>query len=708
MKNELLTRAYLVAGALTLFAMLVLAQTFRIGVQEADYWKQRGKEANVEMRTQKAARGNILASDGTYLATSQFQYNIKFDPSPSGLTDNAFEEGIDSLAFLISTHINPAKSPDSIEAEIRAVRERKGHNYTLLKKANHERYLEMKRWPIFRRGQFAGGFVAVPNDDRVHHYGMMAQRTIGYVKNGKAVGLEGYFDNVLAGDKARVAYHHIVGQDWEPLVDISALNLKKGKDVQTTLSVTIQDNVQQVLSRAVERSMAEYGVAVVMECKTGAIRALTSLSRSPNGFINESFNHAVGTRVEPGSTFKLASMLALLDDKKIGLDDTIRIYKGHREFGDASLSDAGSKSQLLDSTTVRNAFEISSNVGIASMVNELYGNDLEGQTAFVNKLHQFHLGNLTQIEIKGERDPLIKNPAKSKDENWSGITLPWMSMGYEVELTPLQMTAFYNAVANNGKYVKPRLVDNFQRDGKVLEQFGPLILDHQIASPQAIKHVQELLEGVVLRGTASKKRTDLYRFAGKTGTVRYDYSKEKKANREAGHQGSFIGYFPAENPRYTIMVLISKPKVGSYYGSECALPVWREIADNLYASDPNLRPALYAKAKPTWNASTLPRRARGDHNDISQVFSALGIPVFDIAQGGIVELQSPGDTLSVVPFNVSSIGVPNVIGMGARDAMFLLQSSGYNVNISGRGKVKRQSPRRGKLAKGKTVKLQLG
>lgn len=707
MKNELLTRAYLVAGALTLFAFLVLAQTFRIGIQEADYWKQREQETHVQMRTQKAPRGNILAADGSYLATSQFQYDLHFDANSGGLSQSAFDEGVDSLAYFISTHINPAKTADSIATELRTSREKGEHYYPLIKKASHERFREMQTWPILRRGRIRGGFGSHAKDTRQHHYGMMAQRTIGYVKGNTSVGIEGYFDHVLAGESVEVAHQLKASGSWEPLIDISDLNLERGIDVQTTLEVTIQDHTQQVAREALHKTQAEYIVAIVMECKTGAIRAMTSLSRYANGSISESYNHAVGTRVEPGSTFKLASMLALLDDKKITLDDSIRIYNGSKTFGDQLMKDAGYHNGL-DTTTARHAFEVSSNVGIASMVTDNYGNDLPGRLAFVNKLRQFRLENSTEIEIKGEAYPLLKNPEKDTLNQWSGITLPWMSMGYELEETPLQMTAFYNAVANNGKYVKPRLVDNFQRDGKVIEQFEPLILNNQIASKAAIKSAQELLEGVVLRGTAKKHQSDLYRFAGKTGTVQYDYSPEAKRRGESGHQASFIGYFPAEDPHYTIMVLISKPKVGSYYGSEAALPVWREIADNLYASDPNLRPALYAEDKPQWDVATLPRKARGDHNDISQVFSSLGIPAFDQAQRGIVELKSPGDTLTVVPFNIPAGRIPDVRGMGVRDAMFLLESRGCRVDVRGRGLVKRQSITPGTKANGQFVKLTLG
>jgi len=669
MKNELLTRAYLVAGALTLFAFLVLAQTFRIGVQEAEYWKQRGREANVQMRVQKAPRGNILAADTSFLATSQYQYDLHFDPNSDGLTEHAFEEGIDSLAYYISTQINPAKSPDSIASELRAYREKGGRYYVLKKKADHSLFLEMKSWPILRRGRSRGGFGRDVKDVRQKHYGMMAQRTIGYVRGDTYVGLEGYFDKELSGEQVKVAHQKKSGGTWEPLMDISDLNLQGGMDIQTTLSVTIQDHVQQVVRKAVQKSRAEYGVAIVMECKTGAIRAMTSLSRYPNGAISESYNHAVGTRVQPGSTFKLASMLALFDDEKIGIDASIRIYNGQRKFYKDNLKDSGIKSSKLDTTTLRNAFEISSNVGVASLVIDKYGNDLKGRKAYVNKLRQFRLGNQTEIEIKGESYPLIKNPEKDTINQWSGITLPWMSMGYELELTPLQMTAFFNAVANDGKYVKPRLVDNFQRDGKIIEKFEPLVLDNQIASKSAIRAAKELLEGVVLRGTARAKKSDLYRFAGKTGTVQYQNSREARRKGEQWHQGSFIGYFPAEDPQYTIMVLISKPEVGSYYGSECALPVWREIADNLYASDPTLRPALHAKQKPTWTAETLPRKARGDHNDISRVFASLGIPAFDLVQRGIAEIQSPGDTLTVVPYNSLACRILDVEGMRLRDQM---------------------------------------
>ena len=706
MKNELLTRAYIVAGALALVGLLVFGQTFRIAVQEGDRWRAKGDSLLVRYVKIEAPRGNILAADGSLLATSQPFYRVHMDTRASGISDELFEEKVDSLAALISTHINPARSADSTAAWLRQARADGERFLSIHKNADFPLYSRMKRWPLYRRGKNKGGFIVKRSELRRRPFGMMAQRTIGYHDQDRgSVGLEGRFQDVLGGEAGRHAMMRMPGNRLMPVEDLQHASPRSGSDIQTTLDVTIQDIVQQELDQAIRRHEAEYGVAVVMETRTGAIKAMTSLTRHGDHRTSESYNHAVGTTVEPGSTFKLASMLALLDDKRAQLDDTVRVHQGRYRFYDREMVDASLHG--LDTTTLRRVFEISSNVGTARLIERAYGNDLAGRQAFVNKLRQFRLDRGTGIEVLGEKLPVVKNPSNDSTNAWSGITLPWMSMGYEVEMTPLQMAAFYNAVANDGRYMKPRLVSNIQREGRLLEQFEPVTLKNQIASPAAIRDVQQLLLGVVERGTARRQKSNLYRFAGKTGTVQYKYSPEEKRKGQNGHQASFIGYFPAENPRYTMLVLISKPKVGGYYGSDVALPVWRRIADKLYAADADLRQPIIAQHTPHWNRTTEPRRARGAQQDFAAVFAKLEINAFDRAQAGMARIEAPGDTLSILPVNVPAGRVPDVRGMGLRDAMYLLEDVGCTVDLSGQGKVVKQSIRPGTRANGQHVKLTL-
>ncbi len=707
MKNELLTRAYIVAGVLTLLGLLVFGQTFRIAVQEGDRWRAKGDSLHISYVPVEAPRGNLLAADGSLLATSLPFFEIRMDTRAAGLTNEVFDEEIDSLAHNIHTYVNPALSVDSTKLRLSDARAR-GDRYLLIhKQAGYPLYERMRSWPIFRRGQHRGGFIALRSEQRRRPFGMLAQRTIGYSRgDGTAVGLEGRFNDRLSGEEGSRPMMRLPGNHLLPIEDLDHANPRSGDDVQTTLDVTIQDIAQQELTDALERHEAEYGVALVMETRTGAIRAMSNLTRSKSGRISEVFNHAVGTPVEPGSTFKLASMLAMLDDGKVDLEDTIRLFKGSRRFYERTLIDASAHG--IDSSTARRAFEISSNVGIAGLVERAYANNQAGRLAFVNKLRQFRLDRMTGIEVLGEKFPRIKDPTQDTLNKWSGITLPWMSMGYELELTPLQLTSFYNAVANDGRYMKPRLVKNVQREGRILQEFPPMAFDNAIASKHAIEQAQALLEGVVERGTAKKFRSELYTFAGKTGTVQYNYSPEAKERGESGHQASFIGYFPAESPRYTMMVLISKPQKGGIYGSDVALPIWRNMADKLYAADPNLRKPVYARSQPRWNEDVLPKHGKGSYEDIHAVLASLRVPAFDRARRGMAELTNPGDTLTVASLEISPGYLPDVRGMGARDAMYLLENLGCRVDIRGRGLITRQSIAPGTKANGQYVKLTLG
>ena len=535
---------------------------------------------------------------------------------------------------------------------------------------------------------------------------MMAQRTIGYHRDDLSVGLEGRFNAELGGEAGRRPMMRLPGNHWLPVEDLADAQPQPGSDLQTTLDVTFQDVVHQELHAAVRKHSAEYGVAIVLETATGAVRAMSSLSRDDGGAILESYNHAIGTAVEPGSTFKLASILALLDDGKVGPGDSIEVFGGRYKFYDRYMED--SHLHGIRKVTAQRAIEMSSNVGIARLVDEGYGNTAAGRKAYVEKIRSFQLDRPTGIAIDGEKHPYIKDPVVDSLANWSGITLPWMSMGYELELTPLQLVAFYNAVANDGRYMKPMLVSNVQHDGIIVEEFSPRVVAERIASRQAIRDAQRMLLGVVERGTAKDANAAPYSFAGKTGTVQYNYSAASKRKGLNGHQASFIGYFPAEAPKYTIMVLISDPTGGSIYGSDVALPVWRAIADKIYAADVNLRPAIYAKASPEWRADRLPRRAVGASADIAAVFAAVAAPALDGIAEGMVRLDRPHDSTMVRPLAVTPGRVPDVRGMGLRDAVFTLENMGCSVDAVGKGRVTRQSIAPNTKVRGQRVRLTLG
>ena len=706
MKNQLLTRAYVVAGVLVLIGVALFARTFSIAVTHGDTWRARGDSLYIDYVNVEAPRGNILAADGSFLATSQQFYEIRMDTRAAGLTDAVFAAGVDSLAGLVYRHVSRRVTADSLARALRAARKAGDRYFLLSKRVDYPTYQQMRAWPLFRRGANGGGFIARRSEVRRRPFGMMAQRTIGYDRDDAPVGLEGRYSESLGGEAGRRPMMRLPGDHWLPVENLADAQPRPGHDVRTTLDVTIQDAVHQELAEAVAKNAAEYGVAIVLETATGAVRAMSSLTRSANGSVAEDYNHAIGTAVEPGSTWKLASVLALLDDGRITPEDTVRVFGGVHRFYDREMSDAHRHGR--DSITVREAFEMSSNVGIARLVELGFGNHVNGRKAYVDKIRGFRLDRPTGIEIEGEKHPLVKDPVADSMRTWSGVTLPWMSMGYEVEVTPLQMVSFYNAVANDGRYMKPLLVTSIEEEGRSVAEYAPVALVDAIASPRAIRQAQELLRGVVERGTAKGFRSKLYTFAGKTGTVQYNYSQAAKRKGQDGHQASFIGYFPADKPKYTILVLISRPRAGNIYGSDVALPVWRAIADKIYGADVSLRPALYARQNPRWQPGTLPGRAVGHAGDIEAVFAAVRAPAIGYGEGGMIRLARPDDSLRVSTISLEAGLVPDVRGMGARDAIYLLENAGCRADLSGQGRVLRQSIAPGTRARGQTVRLSLG
>jgi cell division protein FtsI (penicillin-binding protein 3) len=388
--------------------------------------------------------------------------------------------------------------------------------------------------------------------------------------------------------------------------------------------------------------------------------------------------------------------MALLEDKAVDLDDTIFINKGKYEFYGEPMQDASY--HLLDSTTVRKAFEISSNVGMAKMTFDNY--EKKGKrTDFVKRLKQFHLDKSTGIEITGEKPPYIKSPDAEKD-NWSGTTIPWMSIGYEMEITPLQLLTFYNAVANDGRMMKPYLVSEIQRFGKTMETFGPIAIDEQIARPSTIKKAKELLEGVVEKGTANNIRPNSYRIAGKTGTAQRNYAKLAKGEA-LKYQASFAGYFPADNPVYSCIIVITDPK-GEFYGSRVAAPVFKEIADKCHVKETASHIAVNERPRPEFTHRQLPVYSIGYTEDYKTALSYLGLNYNNNVESDwtIVDIDSSSMLLQGqkrIPKKV----VPNVKGMGLRDAVYKLEEQGVTVFVvKGKGKVTQQS-----VPAGRTVKM---
>ena len=708
-KNEVLVRIYiLLFGMIMPLALVLMWKTINLGFVHSAEWREIGEENYIRYKEVEAERGNIMAEDGSLLATSIPFFDIYFDPLAPNQND--FENNVDSLAQALSDHIKD-HTPGRYKDLLLEWREGKSRYVSIKRGVSYAEKKVFEKFPLFELGQNRGGFIPEKKSERVRPFKHLAQRTIGKIVDDRKIGLEGYFDETLAGTAGQQFMIQVGNDIWKPLDDLTQIKPDDGDDVLTTIDINLQDITEAALLRAMNLHEPDWGVAIVMEVKTGAIKAIANLEKFENGWY-ESWNHAIASATEPGSTFKLASMMALLEDGYISdLNDTINIFRGRAEFYEEFMEDANPLSFKIDSTSIKHAFEISTNVGIMKLVDTCYStkNDRNGNlaaTRFVERLKQFNLNIPTGIELQGEAPPKIKE-AYDDDDIWSGVTLPWMSIGYELRLTPLQMLTFYNAVANDGCMMKPYLVKEVQRFGETISRFKPTILKKEIAQSSTIAAAKVLLEGVIENGTGSKLKTDKYQFAGKTGTAEVDYFRGSRGKKVGGHQASFAGYFPANNPVYSCIVVINKPRIGSYFGGDVAGPVFREIADKTFASKIKLHRPLNDLDKPKITEKRLPDKDFGFQSDLVSVLNYLELPVYGEVETELAVISAQSDSLLLKKRTIQPNRVPSVVGLGLRDALYILENSGLEVEVSGFGKVVNQSLIPGTLIKGQKIELKL-
>lgn len=728
-KNEILLRVYIVLGVFVLAAMFILFRAAKISFQQGDELRAYGKNYIREQPVQ-AERGNILTEGGELLATSLPVFDIAFDPNSRGMTQENFSLNIDSLAAQLADHIDLPFTSGGLRDYLKQKREEalvyneEPENiavslgeYFRKKRADSTQYVTIKRgvsltekeqisqYPLFRDGQFRGGFIATPRFIRDRPYNLLARRTIGYIREDiTPIGLEGKFDKELSGEE-RIQVVRLVDpveELWIPVDGFDAIQLERGNDIITTIDIDLQEVTEKALLRALNHHDADWGTAVVMEVKTGKVRAIANLGRTDNGWW-ETYNYAIGRSIEPGSVFKLASIMALLEDEFVQLEDSVSLNKGIVKYYDEEMRD--SYRHNLDSSTVRTAFEISSNVGISSLITHFYGRSGKEQ-AFVDRLKDFKLNLPTSVEINGEPRPYIKE-AGDNSQNWSGTTLPWMSIGYELELTPLQILNFYNTVANNGIMMKPYLVARIQHHGEVQKEFKPTILSTNIASRKTIAQAQELLEGVVLRGTAKSLRTNNYNFAGKTGTAQVGYQRKGNSTSIKGHQASFAGYFPAEKPIYSCIVVVNKPRQNGIYGAQVAGPVFREIADKAFAFKVNLHDPINDSIA-VLASNQLPDMSIGETGDMDFLLNHFQLPHYGKAGSNwTVWKATDSSAIKVMTKRLKPGVVPNVIGLGLRDALYILENAGLKTKVVGVGKVQQQSISPGTSLRGQDITIRL-
>lgn len=683
-KQKILFRLGIIYTFFGILVLVILFELIKLKIFEASKWEEKAKTLESNDIIIEANRGNILDENGKKISLSVPSYRIYMDLHANGLTSHVFNSQIDSLAICLSRFFGD-HPPSYYKKDLIRAR-RNGERYHLVhpRKISYIELQEIKEFPIFRRGRNSGGFIPRHYEERRLPFGSLAARTIGKLygekSKGGMVGLERAYDNVLRGTNGVSTWKRIAGS-WIPEEEIPP---QDGKNLITTLNIELQDVAEQSLMRQLQKHDAHHGVAILMEVETGAIKAMVNLHKSkPGVYIEDYFNYAIGEAVEPGSTFKLASIIAALEDGKVRLTDTVDTGNGAYGYYDRIMRD--SHHGGFGKITVREAFEKSSNIGISKII---FDNYKDNPRRFVDRLYAIGLNKPLGIKIKGEGRPVIKYPG---DPSWSGVTLPWMSIGYEVKMTPLQILTFYNAVANNGKMVKPMFVKAISQHGKILQEFEPEVLNPAICSVATLEKVRELLKGVVERGTAQNIRNDIYQIAGKTGTAQI-------ARGNSGYKGedgveyiaSFVGFFPADQPMYSCIVVVNSPSNDVYYGNEVAGTVFREIADRVYALSYEKLPVEVLQPKIT--EGYYPWSKGGTRDELSVIFEELNFPV---QNQGItsewISTQALEHAVKLKPKPLPQKVVPLVKGMGAKDAVAVLENCGLKVAISGVGKVVRQS-----------------
>ena len=613
-RSSILLRVRVAYLLVVIVAGGIVYRIFTIQNIEGEKWKKKAESIALQYRNVKATRGNIYSDNGSLLATSLPFYKVAFDPSL--VNEKTFNAKIDSLSYLLSSFYKD-NSKDTYKRRINDAR-LSGRRYMVLNREeiNYQAKKQMTEWPIFRKGRMKGGVIFEKVETRFRPFSYLGYRTIGTINeetNRGVVGLEYSFNKQLMGRNGSALYQKISGGNWKPVFDGTEVKPQNGLDIVSTINVDLQDVAELALLKALYANDADYGCVIVMEVETGEIKAISNLSKNSKGEYWESYNYAVGSQGsrEPGSTFKLASMIALFEDSRTGLLDTVDTGNGEFQFYDQTMKDH--KPGGFGKLTVQEVFEKSSNIGTAKLIVNEFGDDPQ---RFINHLDNMGLTKPLGFQMVGEGKPFIKDPS---DSTWSGVTLPWMSHGYELTMTPLHTLTLFNAVANEGRMIQPVIVKEVKAADKVLETFETKTISRKICSDITLVKVREMLEGVVEKGTARNINNSYYKIAGKTGTAK-QLVNGRYANK---YYASFAGYFPAESPKYSAIVVIDNPKRYLIYGgSDVAAPVFKEIADKIYAIDMELNdPFVEQKVV----EGVFPVVRAGNKDELSMICHELGI-----------------------------------------------------------------------------------
>ncbi|MDH5604591.1 MAG: transpeptidase family protein [Cyclobacteriaceae bacterium] len=661
---------------------------------EGPKWREKAKNITYQYKPVKATRGNIYSDNGSLLSTSLPFYKVAFDATV--VDKELFLKEVDSLAYHLSVFFKDKSKSEykNLLTDARAKRKR----YVILsnKQINFRGKKELSNWPIFREGRYLGGVIFERVDRRFLPFVELGSRTVGFInENNRGAGLEFSFNQILAGTNGEAMYQKFSGGSWKPVYDGTEIKSTDGKNIKTTIDVNLQDVAESALQRALRVHEADYGLVVVMEVQTGKIKAISNLTKS-GGDYHETYNYVVGSLVEPGSTIKLATMLTLLEENNIDLNDSIDTGNGVYTIYNNKVKDdhEGGWGKM----TIRQAFEKSSNVAMVKLVEKYFSLD---PVKFLTYFDKLNLTEPLNFQISGEGKPNVPRPS---DSGWSGITLPWMAHGYGLEITPLHILTLFNAVANNGQMIRPIIVQSVLEADKEEKTYETKVLNPKICSDETLMKLKTMLEGVVNNGTASNIKGTHYKIAGKTGTTQI----LEKGVYTSKYITSFAGYFPADNPAYTALVLIRNPKGWRQYGSNVAAPVFKEIADNIYARDIKMHTSINVN-EIKWQEGVFPVIRAGKLEELQQICNELGVSNHVIDNNEWVRTKINGNAVEWIKIQQKKNTMPDVSGMTFRDALYILENEGLKIEHRGLGRVEEQSiPPGRKIEKGNLVVLTLG
>lgn len=697
-KKYLYRRAYTIYFTFVLLILVVLYTTFKLQIEgRTNLFENGDKKLPVQVVKRVPRMGEILDMNGIPLVTSVTFYDIHMDPTV--VDQKLFDSDLSGLAEGLHK-MYPDKSAREYENEIRKARENKVRYLLIRKKVTNDERKLINQLPIFREGQMKGGII--DKDEtilRKKPYGNMLSRTLGYYKfdHGKEynVGIEGAFYSYLKGEEGEELEQRI-SSGWKKTGKVIK-EAVEGATVTTTIDKEIQEVAHSELEKQMIHMQAEYGCVIVMDVKTGYVRAIANLTKQENGSYAEQYNYAIGHTEVPGSTFKLAALLAGLEDNKFKITDYVNA-NGVYAIAGGKLSDSN-HGRGYGRITIRKAFEKSSNV-IAQIIHKAYRND---PNKFLGHLEKFGLTKELGIDLQGEGKPHVPRPGTP---GWSAMSIPWMSIGYEFRQTPLQTLAFYNAVANNGTLLKPQFVQKISRSGRDIKTFKPIVLEEQICSPSSIAIMKSCLEGVMKDGTGKELKGSFFSIAGKTGTAKL-LGENKQFNDEkmSDYQASFVGYFPANKPIYSCIVVISKPK-REYYGARVSGIVFAEIANKVYASALQYHRAVNSpKAS---RSAQIPKVKTAYFKDVTDVLKSFNLRYQKNHESDWLQADTLKGSIHLNRKNILKNRVPDVLGMTAKDAVYLLESAGMIVYMQGSGTVKFQSINPGQaIVKGQLIKITL-